>query len=476
MFYKCVNAYSRFEKERFCFLFFSHKLFLQVIGFLFFITSAVRAVPADVPPDFVPFGVYLGWELPSHCAAYSGIERWEDICRRLDVCVENHVNTLWVTNMSEEDLPGLISECQRRDLKLIVSMASIEGKIKWRWDNEGAYYNTTIPRVVKLAGSSKALVGWVLSDEPTEEDLPNMEILRQQFRKLDPDRFCLVVTTWSRTPPVPKETNLPVVCTDLYPFFAPDNVNGPHTDVTSQSYFRNNALKMVDAIGEKNAVPWVMGQCFVEIWGPYRYADNSRLIALPGAFFNWRCPTLAEVRWQIWETFRCQSKGIIFFELAPLYRCAPETAEIPSPDVSWKDILLKKSVDAGHAALTTLDAKATPQLEEIGKIFQSMMPFEKLILRWKAASQALVTVQPPALIQCFVDPEDNKQYAVVVNDNLHSSQTIKLSIMSRVDKVVDVIHNNREIVLSSDSSNGTKTGTIELKAGDGTILYLSKAD
>ena len=443
-----------------------------ILAILFLFVPDIQAVPADNPPDFVPLGVYLSWELPSHCAAYSGIERWEDICRRLDVCVENHVNTLWVTNMSEAELPRLIKECERRNLKLLVSMGSIEGKIKGRWNNDGAYYQATIPRVVKLAGSSKALVGWVLSDEPSEENLPNMEILRQKFRKLDPDRFCLVVSMWPQTPSVPKKTNLPVVCVDLYPFFGPDDVNGPHTDASSRSFFRNNARKMIESIGEKNAAAWIMGQCFVEIWGPYKYADNSRLIALAGAYLHWRCPTLAEMRWQVWETFRSQSKGIIFFQLAPIFPCKPETAERPSPDVPWKDILMKEPTDAGPGSLTTLDAKATPQLQEIGKIYQSIAPYTKVILKWKAASQPLVTAEPPAAIQCFVNPEDTSFYAIVVNDDLHSSQTIKLHFKPEVIKVTDIIHNQPSIALTKKTNSSDKLGSIKLEAGAGTILQL----
>jgi len=59
----------------------------------------------------VPFGVYLSWERTGACARHYGIDRWEDVRKRLDAIAANHVDTLWVTNMAEADLPRLITEC-----------------------------------------------------------------------------------------------------------------------------------------------------------------------------------------------------------------------------------------------------------------------------------------------------------------------------------------------------------------------------
>ena len=94
-------------------------------------------VPADRAPDMVPFGVYLSWERTGACARHYGIDRWEDVRKRLDAIAANHVDTLWVTNMAEADLPRLITECKKRGIRLIPSMSTIEGKIEWRWHNDG---------------------------------------------------------------------------------------------------------------------------------------------------------------------------------------------------------------------------------------------------------------------------------------------------------------------------------------------------
>lgn len=314
----------------------------------FFLFSVVLMLPAeavDGPPDYVPLGVYLSWERIGACAAYHGIDRWDDLSQRLDVIAANHVDTLWVTNMSEADLPRLILECEKRNIKLLPSMDTIEGKIAWRWADDGKYYEEVVPRVVQLAGDSTTLMGWVLSDEPRVDDLPRIEQLRLLFREADPNRFCLAVTMWPQTPHVPEKTALPVVCVDLYPFFGPNDPNGPHTDGASRAFLRNNARKMVEAIGEKKAVPWVMGGCFSDIWGPRKYDARGHLIGLPGSYLHWRCPSRAETRWQVWETLRSRCKGFIMYTLAP-EAPDPKTENLPAAGV-WCDSIAPRCASGG---------------------------------------------------------------------------------------------------------------------------------
>ena len=109
---------------------------------------------------------------------------------------------------------------------------------------------------------------------------------------------------------MPEQTKIPVVCVDLYPFFGPNDPNGPHTDAASKGFFRRNAMKMLDAIGDRPAVGWVMGMCFSDIWDPRRYDDNGHLIGLSDSYLHWRCPTLPEMRWQVWESFRWARRGL----------------------------------------------------------------------------------------------------------------------------------------------------------------------
>ena len=428
------------------------------------------AASADDPPDFVPLGAYLSWERPSACARYHGVDRWVDVSRRLNAIQANHVNLLWVTNMSEADLPRLIEECGKRDIKLLPSMSSIEAKLEWRWANDGAYYDKVLPRVVEAAGGSTTLVGWVLSDEPKVEHFPRLETLRLRLGELDPNRFCTSVTMWPQTPEVPKQTGLPVVCVDLYPFFGPNDPNGPHTDAASKGFFRKNAAKMIQAVGDRNTVGWVMGMCFSDIWGPRKYDGRGHLIGLPGSYLHWRCPTLAEMRWQVWETFRSGAKGFVCYTLAPEVP-DPKNENLPPPNVKWKNVLARENTDMGPNALTNPDGSTTEQLEELGRVFARIAPHAGLIRRWRHTKEPLLETQGIGRSQTFMDTETGGAFAVILNDDLHQERTIVVRVGTTTSSLVDVIQ-NQKVSLEPGSTGGITTGQISLNAGDGTILAI----
>jgi hypothetical protein len=432
------------------------------------LSASAQTVPADLPPSFMPLGAYLSWERIGACADVEGIDRWDDVNRRLDALQANHVNLLWVTNMAEGDLPQLVSECGKRGIRLMPSMGAVEARVDWRWVDDGAYYDRTLPRMVEAAGESDTLIGWVLSDEPQEQHLPRLETLRLKFRELDPNRFCTAVTMWPQTPLVPEHTKIPVVCVDLYPFFGPKDPNGPHTDAASKSFFRRNAIKMIEAIGDRPAVGWVMGMCFSDIWGPRKYNANGHLIGLPGSYLHWRCPTLPEMRWQVWETFRVGAKGFVCYTLAP-EAPNPDTASLPPADVAWKEVLAKEETDLGPNALTNPDGSVTPQLEELGRVYALLAPHADLILRWKKSDVPVVEAEGDAQAQTFVDPDTGNAYAIIVNDDLHKPRDVTIRVGESVGTVKDIVR-GQDIVLEKDFAGGSSTGAVKLHAGEGTIL------
>jgi len=428
-------------------------------------TSPVRAVPADDPPAFIPLGAYVSWERIYANAEHYGIDPWVDAGRRLDVLKANHVNLLWVTNMSQRDLPRLIRECETRNIKLLPSMGEVEAKIDERWANDGAYYSTVLPTLLKVAGKSDTLVGWVLSDEPTEQSFSRLETLRQRFLALDPGRFCTAVTMWGDTPKLPGQTKLPVVCVDLYPFFGPDDPNGPHTDATSKEFVCRNAAAMIKAIGDRHAVGWVMGMCFSEIWGPRKYDRRGHLIGLPGSYLHWRCPTLAEMRWQVWETFRSGAKGFVCYTTAPE---APKDKMDPVPSDDGVK-LAKTATDMGPNALTNPDGSVTPQLQELGRVYSRLTTHVALIRRWRLSDEPAIKAGSGSSVQVFVDPATGGKFALLVNDDLHQEQTIVLQRGASAT-LIDLIR-GAKLALERDNT-GAAVAKIRLAAGDGTILRI----
>ncbi|NOY80585.1 MAG: hypothetical protein GXP31_06225 [Kiritimatiellaeota bacterium] len=439
---------------------------------VFAITPGIPAVPAAGPPDFAAFGVYLSWERVGANAKVSGIDKWEDASRRLDAVEACKVNLLWVTNMSEADLPRLIDECDSRGIRLLPSMSSIEAKVDWRWADDGRYYAKRVPQVVAIANGKKALVGWVLSDEPQIKHFPRVEKLRDRFREADPTRFCTVVTMWPQTPAAARELRLPVVCVDLYPFFGPKDPNGPHTDAASRSFMRRNATAMIEAIGSRPAVGWVMGMCFSDIWGPRRYNAQGHLIGLPGSYLHWRAPTLAEMRWQVWETFRTGAKGFVCYTLAP-EAPNPKTATLEPPKVAWKNVLAREATDLGPNALTNPDGSATPQLMELGRLYGRLTPHAALLRRWQRRGEPFLEVDSPGKGRVFMDPVDQALYALVLNDDLRREQNVSVRVGEGIVAVRDLL-TGTVMDLEKDFAGGSSTFKVPLAAGDGTILVLER--
>lgn len=442
------------------------------VVFCILVHASVNEAPTVGTPDFVPLGVYLSWERTAACARAQGIEPWTDVERRLDLLQSRNVNLLWVTNMSEVDLPRLAGACEMRGIKLLPCVDSVEAKVEWRWADPN-YYDQTLPRVVNSVSGQKSVAGWVLSDEPLEKDFPGLEKLRLQFRALDPDRFTTAVFMWPQAPVAPSHVKLPVFCVDLYPFYGPNDPNGPHTDGASRNFYRGNIRKMLDALAGNGAIGWVMGMCFSDIWGPRRYDGNGHLIGLPGSYLHWRAPTLAEMRWQVWEAFRGGAKGFICYTLVP-EAPDPATATAPAPDVTWKEVLAEAESDLGVNALTTPDGRTTPQLDELGRVYAQLSSHMVLIRRWRMLGGGGAQVAAPCQAQAFRDDADGSTYAVVLNDNFHESVTVSVNLEAPFVSATDILR-AENIETSMDPGGKGASCSIHLEPGEGTILRLDPA-
>jgi hypothetical protein len=217
--------------------------------------------------------------------------------------------------------------------------------------------------------------------------------------------------------------------------------------------------------------------CFSDIWGPRRYDERGHLVALPGSYMHWRCPTLAEIRWQIWESIRSGCKGIIFYTLAPEAPSA-QTESLPPPEIAKQNDkigLAKEPTDLGPNALTNPDGTATPQLEEIGEAYRLLAPHKPFIHRWKRTNELAATVQAPIQVQCFMDPVTGKHYVVVVNDDFHGARVAEIHLQAGASRLVDILR-NKEISLQGDLAGGGRLGQLTLEAGEGTILAIDRED
>jgi hypothetical protein len=457
----------------------------------FILSSALAAnvfsqtVPADMPPDYMPLGVYLSWEIPYYCTEYQGDSnepaRWAYVGKLLDGCVQNNVNTLWVANMLKPHLKQLLAECEKRKIKLITSSGAIEGIYSrgntgvWN-DQIAATIESEIKDLRSIVGDSNYLAAWLIADEPFENNLPFIEKVREVFRRNDPNRPAVAVLRHQEAAGLLKQSQIPVICNDPYPFYMQGDPHGPHTDVTSKIFYRDSFTRMASAISNDVTVPWVMFQCFTEIWGPYKFNSQGQVIALPGAYMHWRAPTPAEMRWQVWEALRMGSKGLICYQLGTfmypvkgMQEKEPHAKELLGQDIS--PAIAKEPTNLGFSGLTRPDATANPLFIELGRAYKSIAPHAEMIKRWKKSDSADIHASCPAVMQIFIDPADDAKYGIVVNDDLQEDHVFKLTFAPGVAKAANML-TGEDLNLKLDYAGGTKSTTVKLCSGDGVLLKL----
>ena len=74
-----------------------------------------------------------------------------------------------------------------------------------------------------------------------------------------------------------------------------------------------------------------MPQCFVEIWGPWKYDEHLDAVMLPGAILHWRQPSVGEVRWQVWSAIGAGVRGFFWYVYLPPAADQPEAKPYAGP-------------------------------------------------------------------------------------------------------------------------------------------------
>lgn len=500
---------------------------------------------ADIPPDYVPLGVYLDWNGLDAYANFSNRRFEDEVDIRLDSCVRNHIDTIWVMNYDggpmhtyntdppyiyyvvdkyEHNvgsalnyLPIFIGKCKSRGLKLIISSSVFSGK-KDPTDFVGPLslqisfwkdYSIMFPTKANEADpSAETLIGWAIGDEPkTYDHFQQIEQIRTFFKKNDPKRFCAVVNQLNYTDTVVDRTNLPAICIDCYGILV-------RVDSSNRSYFSKYAYKeryrasnqFID--GEWKPIDryiptWFMSQGATEFFGDsddpnteedetstYIYEDVTNedgthpQIHINTGTFYWslKPPVPAEIRWQIWETFRSQYKGAFVFLLTPVQQPGENNAPVElhtNPDLD--PVQTRNSNDPfGPTALTYADGADSYLIKALSEVYEAIGKHKQIIRSWRKTDNFLVNEpQEPADFAtavgsdifgnslrsaCFLDPVTNRRYCIVINNDLQYQQTIELEFDNSVANVTDII-NNAEVSL-----NGENKGSVTLRAGDGTIL------
>lgn len=384
--------------------------------------ASMAVSAAEAEHRELPVGVYMSWELAHAYAAENQLPLSDFLDRSLEICRERGVNTLWVTNIDASDLGMLQELCDRYDIGLLAN--ACEGKVASYYRDDAAELRFRAGLMAKAA--TPALTHWVISDEPEAKDTANLTAFAGILGQSDPERQLALVVTHHAFEDVIGAVPLDMAAIDPYPFFGPGNPNGPHTREASEAHFRSFGERFVRRCREFGVEPWLMPQAFAELWGPYEYRPDGTLVGLPGAYLHWLTPTVAEMRWQLFESLRQGAQGVIFFQLYPTM--LPANGGQPVPDVAWKDILAKEETPVGCGALLTLYGKTTPQFDELGRFFPVLRQLSGWLVGARPVADSGWLAAAPKLLSSatFTRKDSGEKFMILVNDDLENPVQVVL--------------------------------------------------
>lgn len=425
------------------------------------LTSLRAADPPALARQF-PLGVYWPWERTEGLARRNHLEKWAFVERCLDDLKTRGFDAVWAVNLGIGDLPGLAQRMAARGMLLVPALGELHYNVPWRRNN-WTYLHDQSKLALQAAGDSSAILAWALCDEPTSAIVAEMDTFRQKFIAWGAKQPPVVVTMWPDSPIYAQKAGFDVVCTDLYPFFATGNPNGPNTPAISRAWYRRQAEVTVEAARKTGKTPWIMPQCFVEIWGPWKYDQHQNAVMLPGAILNWRQPTVGETRWQVWSAVGLGTQGFFWFVYLPPQDDHSQDKPYVGPTFPPSLAVQQPEPLDAPGALVRPDGSATPEYLAAAEAFQSLKSLLPLLSGTLPADTPLGTVSPPGWIAALMNHKLNRTFAVVVNDDTDRPQMLRIHLQ----KPIAMRNLRTGQTLKPDQD---KTVLLELGPGDGALL------
>ncbi len=434
-----------------------------------------------------PTGVFWPWERTKPNADFANKELWGFVEETMQTLRNNNCNTLWFVNLGRgENARKICTLAKKYNLKVLLntdlltyfysgfdSLEKMEDRARETVNNIGNY---------------PALLGYVLKDEPMLCNLAHCSYFYTLMKRVDPNkRDSITVVINRQTQAFLQESNLPVICSDIYYFGHDKSTNIPNPASASQKQFRLNVAGMNKIAAQSNKHSWLMPQMFGEVWGRH-YRKGDKIVVEPGSYLHWRMPTNAETRWQIWEAMRCGSKGVLFYVLYPpipvpstseqVKAGSPQAKRLAKMDklakkaATWKHQELTKKrmeIDSGEAMLQP-GGEPTPQMLTAGKAFEILRKYASLLnSRQKADFPVFFSDSATIKTATFQVPaEPYLRYGVMVNDDLNKSSKFKILLPPNVSAVKN-LNNGNTLTLNKENSD-FQSCEFELSAGDGCLL------
>jgi hypothetical protein len=423
----------------------------------------VSAAPGPAPlAGCFPLGVYWPWERTEGLAQRNGQEKWVFVERCLDDLKASGFDAVWAVNLGISDLPRLAQGLADRQMKLVPALAELHYNVPWRRNN-WTYLEKESKRALAAAGRSPAILAWALCDEPPSELVAEMDTFRRKFLDWGARQPPVTVTMWPDSPVYAQRAHFAAVCTDVYPFFSAGNPNGPNTPAASRGWYRRQAQMTVEAARKAGRTPWLMPQCFLEIWGPWKYDGKLDAVLLPGAVLHWRQPSLGEVRWQLWSALAAGVRGFFWYVYLPPAADQPEAKPYAGPAFPPALAVKQATPVHGPGGLLRPDGTATPEYRVLAHALGAIRPLLPLVSGAVPVDPPLGEVSSPGWIGGLARPDLKRVFTAVVNDDTDHRQTLTLR-PRRSGEVRDL----RSGQLLRRAADGTLTVT--LPPGGGTLL------
>ena len=429
-------------------------------------------------------GVYWPWERTKIHAAHANMELWQFVDHLMGrISKEWHCNLVWFVNGPAE--PARVCDIAAKHNLLVLSGTRLAGIFVHGLRGE-EQLATAVKQTVEQLASKPALGAYVLKDEAKNVEKAQMETYRQALAAADPKHPSIIVTMTSHTEVFAVDSGFPVICTDIYHFGGVRSPAIPNPARRSRATFRQCVTALTDMTKRHGKTAWNMPQAFADVWGAHWLDADENIVIEPGSYWHWRMPSVAETRWQIWESIRAGCKGVVFFVILAGGREDWTPAEGEMPEKMQKALernkgsqwpLTNSRIDTHEPkCLTRNGGRATPQAVEMGNTYRTLAAHEAVIVRWRPARLPFVSVDAPGKCRAYRDPADPKvRYAVVVNDatGTTSASPVVCRFLPNTVTVTDLL--TTEMLTLADESSGNERlqqATITLPPGGGTILKL----
>jgi len=436
--------------------------------------------PPNIQMNKFMRGVYWPWERTAWPAQNAGMDVWQFSDKVLgDLKNRDHVDVIWVVNISNKDAVHLANLAEKYGIGVLpVAMEMYD----YRGVRTAAAARKMAEKTVAALGSTKGIAGYVLLDEPKRGEVNQLEEIRAALHQLDPARPAFVVSMPRQTEAMAKETHIPILTVDSYPFFGDKSPNGPNNPVDSRDYFilaSEGTERFARQTGKQS---WMMPMIFSDVWGDWHYDKNRNVVAEPGAYLHWRMPTLGETKWQIWQSIFAGAKGAVFYVLFPTRnprRSAQDAKDmegyrVQKPNPDWPHFTQETALNYGTGLLYN-DGSPTPQTKAMGDVFAAIEPQRELLGRLQAAPQ-IAFADAPFRAATFLDPATEHTIIVVINDNTDDAVTGQVKVLPAIASARDLI--SGAVIINNSSNDPKVLSSISLKinAGDGALLDLGKVD